>query len=376
MGTAEEIEQGWQLRLKRDCPETAQATRDSIIGWLMGEDRERLDGLSSDRLAIAKQSMEFRYRILQQRYFNVPPERAYRHLIRRLGSLVLLRNKIRTWIALSRDRRRSVIDVVQEVVQELLNGDRYLQAQIARISRCTDDPRLRNSLLLASLEEYCLRPIRNQPLLLYRFVNYLRRSQRGGMTQVPAKDLIRLVSAEISPGETDEEVNLADTHAIAYYEDSQNWAQQQRMRLMVQREFQTYLAEQVEPIAAEWLKLYLQGHSQNAIAQMLDVPIDTVYRLREKVSYHAIRVFALKAQPNLVANWLETSLQEHALGLTPHQWESYLDRLTPTQRTILERLKAGEEIEPIARSLGLKTSQVLGEWSKLYLAAQSLRNSR
>ena len=55
-------------------------------------------------------------------------------------------------------------------------------------------PRLRDGLLFASIEEYSLRSVRNQPLLVYRFVNYLRRSQRGGLTQVSSKDLIRLVS--------------------------------------------------------------------------------------------------------------------------------------------------------------------------------------
>lgn len=57
--------------------------------------------------------------------------------------------------------------------------------QIAPIARCTADPRLRNALLLAATEEYCLRPVCNKPLLVYRFVNYLRRTQRGGLTQVP-----------------------------------------------------------------------------------------------------------------------------------------------------------------------------------------------
>ncbi len=147
--------------------------------------------------------MDYRYRILRQRYLDAAPERAYKRLIQRLSSLFLIRNKIRTWIALSRDRQRSVVDVLEEVIQELLQNDTYMQQQMVWISKCTSDSRLRNALLLASTEEYCLRPIRNQPLLSYRFVNYLRRSQRGGMTQVPAKDFIRLVSEEIAPDDTE-----------------------------------------------------------------------------------------------------------------------------------------------------------------------------
>ena len=137
--------------------------------------------------------MEYRWRILHQRYLGMGRDRAYRHLISRLGSVVIFRNKIQTWISLSRDRQRSVMDVLQEVLQELLQSDSYMQQQMAGIAKITTDNRLRDTLLFASLEEYCLRPVRNQPLLVYRFVNYLRRTQRGGLTQVPASDLIRLV---------------------------------------------------------------------------------------------------------------------------------------------------------------------------------------
>ncbi len=66
--------------------------------------------------------MEYRLRILRQRYLGVGPERAYRNLMQRLGNLVLLRNKIRTWVALSRDRTSTVVDVLQEVIQELLTS--------------------------------------------------------------------------------------------------------------------------------------------------------------------------------------------------------------------------------------------------------------
>jgi hypothetical protein len=34
------------------------------------------------------------------------------------------------------------------------------------------------------------------------------------------------------------------------------------------------------------------------------VPIKQVYRLREKVTYHAVKVFGVKQQPELVAEWL------------------------------------------------------------------------
>ena len=374
MTLAEELADGWRSRLQQDCADQSEVVREGIVNWLLGEDQTRFEGLDPDQLAIAQQAMDYRYRILVQRYLGVAPDRAYQKLLQRLSSLFLIRNKIRTWVSLSRDRHRTVMDVLQEVVQELLQSDRYMQQQIAWIAQCTRSSVLRNVLLLASLEEYCLRPIRNQPLLVYRFVNYLRRSQRGGMTQVPGGELVRLVSEEIAPDDAENPISLLDNQAVAQYQEEQEWEERQRLRNGVQQEFEAYLVENVDPLAARWLQLHLQGRSQESIAKLLGVPIKQVYRLREKISYHAVRVFALKGQPELVASWLETSLQEHSLGLTPEQWQQFWETLTPVQQLLLEHLKEGQKPEAIAKELNLKTHQVMGEWGKLYLAAQALRN--
>ncbi|MBW4445834.1 MAG: HetZ-related protein 2 [Spirirestis rafaelensis WJT71-NPBG6] len=370
---AEKLTQYWRQRLAAECPEQSEANRESIIFWLLGSNSQRFDLLNSKELDIAKQAMEYRYRILRQRYLGIARERAYRNLITRLGSLVTLRNKIQTWISLSRDRQRSVVDVLQEVLQELLQGDNYMQQQMACIAEFTTDARLNNSLLFASMEEYCLRPVRNQPLLAYRFVNYLRRTQRGGLTQVPGSDLIRLVSEEILTDDNDNRVNLADNQAIAEYQEAQQVEEQQLLRNAVKQEFETYLQENLGQEAVEWLRLYLQGKSQDEIAKKLSKPIKEIYRLREKISYHAVRVFAVKGKPELVDNWLEISLDEHNLGLTPQKWQQLHEKLTSTERQLLELRKAGKSIEEIAKELKLKTHQVMGEWSKIYLAAQNLR---
>ncbi|NEO26483.1 MAG: HetZ-related protein 2 [Kamptonema sp. SIO4C4] len=371
-----QLEVQWQNRLDQDYPDRALAIRQSVVRWLLGENVDRFAAMDDRQRAIAKRAMEYRYRILRQRYFGVSPGRAYKNLINRLGSLVLLRNKIRTWVALSRDRHRAVTDVLQEVIQEMLNSDRNIQASIRWIGQCTQDRQLRNTLLLTSVEEYCMRPIRNQPLLVYRFVNYLKRSQRGGMTQVPQKEQIKMISEEISLDEGDSPISLFDSEAVSTYQEDQDGEEQQILRHTVQQEFEQYLAEKLDPTAVEWLRLYLQGYNQDAISQTLNLPIKQVYRLREKISYHAIKVFALKARPQLVANWLHTSLQEHDLGLTPSQWEQFWQQLSPTQQQIVTALKQGEEIEAIARSLSLKKSQIMSEWGKAYQVAQTLRSEQ
>ena len=375
MTLAQTLEQEWKTKLQEDYPNHSSDVHNSIICWLLGNNPSRLDELTPTQRAMASKGREFLYRILKQRYLDIPPERAYRNLMQRLSGLVMLRQKIRAWVNTSRDRQRSVIDVLQEVIQEMLNSDRYLQQQMAKISECTKNPNLRNSLLLASVEEYCIRPIRNQPLLVYRFVNYLRRTQRGGLTQVPVKEWVKLISEDISPGDTEDRVSLLDAVVTSGYQDNEEMEQQHLLRSKVQEEFEKYLVEKVDSKAAEWLKLYLRGNTQEEIAQALDMPIKQVYRLREKVSYHAIRVFAVKQQPELVASWLEISLNEHGLGLTSHQWQKYWQNLNPQQRYLIEGLKSGASVEEIAKQLNLRSNQVISEWTKLYLSAQSLRNS-
>ncbi len=375
MALAETIREEWRSRLKTDCANYNPSIQHGIVEWLLGDDQARFDQLDGEQLSIARQAMDYRYRILLQRYLGVSPDRAYRNLMQRLGGMMLIRNKIKAWVAVSRDRQRSVLDVLQEVIQEMLQSDRYMQQQSAWIAQCTTDTRLRNALLLASLEEYCLRPIRNQPLLSFRFVNYLRRTQRGGLTQVPTGDMIRMVSEEIGSDDADTTVSLLDNQAVANYQEMQAWEEQQTQRSTVETEFSNYLAQQVDDTAAQWLRLYLQGLSQEAIAQHLGMDIKQVYRLREKVGYHAVNVFAVKSKPELVTQWLGTSVQDHSLGLTPEQWQQYWGSLQPQQKDIIDRLKVGKSFDAIAQDLNLKVNQVLREWSKLYLAAQELRQA-
>ena len=294
--------------------------------------------------------------------------------MQRLGSLSIMREKVRAWLSSSRDRQRPVVDVLQEVVQEMLQSDKYVQQQIAWIAQCTKNPRLRDTLMLATLEEYCLRPIRNQPLLSYRFVNYLRRSQRGGVTNVPQSDAVKLVSDTITDEYGDISFNLLDNQVLEDYQEQQDWEETQVLRTQVKDQMLAYLAENVGKDAQEWLRLYLLGKSPEEIAQELGLDIKQVYRLREKISYHAVKVFAVKSQPEVVAEWLKASLQEHNLGLTKGQWQVFQDNLPPNQHSILISLKAGESIDTIAKSLNLKTNQVVSEWSQVYLAAQELRS--
>ncbi|MEO1299179.1 MAG: HetZ-related protein 2, partial [Cyanobacteria bacterium J06636_16] len=273
------------------------------------------------------------------------------------------------------DRRRTVTDVLQEVIQEMLQSDRYLRQQVTWIGECSPRSQLRNLLMLATIEEYCMRPIRNQPLLVYRFVNYLRRSQRGGMTHIPTGELIRLVSDEIATDDADASMSLLDVEAAAQYEVGERAEEEQVMRAQVKQRFSEYLADTLDATATQWLELHLQGYTQETISQRLNLSTNEAYRLREKIRYHAIRIFTLKEQPDLVFSWLKTSLKDHNLGLLPEQWEQFYTSCTPLQQKILASLKSGQTFEAIAQENNLKLRQVTGEWAQLYLNAQAMRQT-
>ena len=370
--TIDKIATQWETRIATECTGQNATTQTSILNWLLGADPARLELLDAEHVRIADRAMDYRWRILLQRYLGLSPERAYKNLMQRLGGLAVLRDKIRAWLTLSNDRQRQVVDVLQEVIQELLQSDKYIQQQIAWIGQCTKNPRLRDALLFASIEEYCLRPVRNQPLLAHRFVNYLRRSQKGGVTNVPQSDLVKIVSDEII-GDSDSTLSLLDKQAQENYHQQQEWEETQITRDRVKGTLRNYLIENVSPEAGIWLDLYLQGKTPESIAIALKMDIKQVYRLREKINYHTLKVFAIKAEPELVSQWLHVSLQEHNLGLTPDRWLHFCHSLDPKQHEIMMGLKAGTSVESIAKSLKIKTNQVMGEWSQIYLAAQELR---
>ena len=370
--TIDKIATQWETRIATECSGQNATTQTSILNWLLGADPDRLELLDTEHVRIADRAMDYRWRILLQRYLGLSPERAYKNLMQRLGGLAVLRDKIRAWLTLSNDRQRQVVDVLQEVIQELLQSDKYIQQQIAWIGQCTKNPRLRDALLFASIEEYCLRPVRNQPLLAHRFVNYLRRSQKGGVTNVPQSDLVKIVSDEII-GDSDSTLSLLDKQAQENYHQQQEWEETQITRDRVKGTLRNYLIENVSPEAGIWLDLYLQGKTPESIAIALKMDIKQVYRLREKINYHTLKVFAIKAEPELVSQWLHVSLQEHNLGLTPDRWLHFCHSLDPKQHEIMMGLKAGTSVESIAKSLKIKTNQVMGEWSQIYLAAQELR---
>jgi DNA-directed RNA polymerase specialized sigma24 family protein len=112
--------------------------------------------------------------------------------------------------------------------------------------------------------------------------------------QVAASDLTRLVFDEISAEEDESVVSVLNSQAITQHQDDQAWKKQQTFRNTVQREFEDDLVQEVAPQVTEWLRLYWQGHTQKAIAKLMDMPTKPICCLRGKIGYPAVWVFARK----------------------------------------------------------------------------------
>jgi hypothetical protein len=170
---ADELGLIWQARLLREYPQQTSENRQSIARWLLGENLTELERATPNEIAIFTRQLDRRYKILQKRYLGRESVSAYRHLIDRLSLLMISHSRSRSWILSGRDRPKAVLQLIEKVVRELLTGDRYIQDQLVSIARCTQDRQLRNALLLASIEEYCYRSIKDKPLLIHRAIDML-----------------------------------------------------------------------------------------------------------------------------------------------------------------------------------------------------------
>ena len=118
--------------------------------------------------------------------------------------------------------------------------------------------------------------------------------------QLPPRD------AEIRTWKLARKLSAALRGITSYHEANQAHEEQQEARTAVVENLALYLTDKVGSDAVRWLQLYLQGKTQEAIALDMNLPIKQIYRLREKVGYHAIKVFAAKRSPELVAEWLKS----------------------------------------------------------------------
>lgn len=159
------LAQYWLDRIARESPEQNQTTRNSIIKWLF-DDTGSVDS--------GTKIVEYRWKILRQSYLNTTPDKSYTNLMQRLLTIIFSRREVETVLSPNREQLLIAIAILEKILKDLLTYDSHIQKKMIAIANFTPDKYLRNALLFATLEEYCLQPLQNQILLIYLFNNHLQ----------------------------------------------------------------------------------------------------------------------------------------------------------------------------------------------------------
>lgn len=171
--------------------------RGGLMRWLLGENIDKLENLTTEELASATHAITNRYRILRNYYLGITPKQAYSHLFNRFGTVMMKYSLLRNWMTASQGHQKTLLIALEGMIEQILRVDPYLRSQQNQIAQCTDDSSLRNALLLTTIEEYCLHSINNYPLLLHLLSNFLRALQDQQQITSQQHKLLQLLSTEI-----------------------------------------------------------------------------------------------------------------------------------------------------------------------------------
>ncbi len=372
----ENLALAWRERLQQESPSFTETEIETLIKWLLGKNPSIFDNLSPSQLEQFKKGCDYRYNKFKRAYWGLAYPQAYNRLIDNLSRIPLVNNTIRNWMSSDKEARKVLREIIEEVVQEILCSSQYINRQMEWIGTITTNSNLRNALLFTDLEEYCLRPINNQNILIGRIINYFKKEIKKGVKNIPKGTAINVVPDTFINEEDESSFNLVDTKAIAQYQDNQNYQEITVNRLKVQEELETYLVKKLGEIegliAVEWLNLHMQGYSAKSISKITGIEINTVYRIREKVVYHANN-FALNDGSPLVNDWLEIGVDKN-FGLTPTQYIIFREQLTERQRKIFSLLQEGLTLEEIGKRLSLQKTLLKKEWGEIYTKGKNLRS--
>lgn len=159
---------------------------------------------------------------------------------------------------------------------------------------------------------------------------------------------------------------------IAILTQPEREPQEDTLRSVVITELINYLEERQQTDCADYFALRLQDLSAQEIESVLGLTPRQREYLQQRFKYHLIR-FALLHRWELVHEWLEADLNTN-LGLTPQQWETFIEQMDERQRSLLELKQQGESDEKIAKSVGLSMAQLQKRWFKVLEQAWEIRN--
>ena len=147
---------------------------------------------------------------------------------------------------------------------------------------------------------------------------------------------------------------------------------EESLREKVIQELIAYLEERQQNDCADYFALRLQDLPTQEIEAILGLtPRERDY-LQQRFKYHLMR-FALSHEWELVHEWLEADLDRN-LGLTPTQWQDFIENLESEQKELLRLKQQGLPDTEIAQKLGCTVNQVNKRWFKLLNLAWEIRN--
>jgi hypothetical protein len=144
------------------------------------------------------------------------------------------------------------------------------------------------------------------------------------------------------------------------------------LRDRVISELVQYLESEDQTDCVDYLVLKLQDMSAPEIDDVLGLTPRQRDYLQQRFKYH-VEKFTLSRNWKLVHQWLGADLDQN-LGMATSQWDSFLDRLTPEQRQMLQLKQAQMDDAEIVRTLKLTAKQFQKRWGNLLEMARQARN--
>lgn len=230
-------------------------------------------------------------------------------------------------------------------------------------------------------EQYAKRRItipgaNNQQIIVLRAQTFARRQ--------PAETCVDLELAMESPKTEEVEGNARSAVLQQVREQMVTEAidpADQVLRDRVIQELVDYLEAQDQQDCIDYFVLRLQDLPASEIDEILNLTPRQRDYLQQRFKYH-VEKFAQVHNWELVHQWLGIDL-EHNLGLSPDEWEGFVNTLAPLQQKLLQvrqvQIKAGElEMDPdeLSELLGCTPKRVQRTWGQILSRAWKYRNQK
>lgn len=294
----------------------------------------------------------------------------------------------------SRRGREDLHSTLSAVVYRYISPPQAQSSYQARLTLISDFLQVFYMEALTAFRRETQLPANYQPRTLLELAEYMAFTERYGKRRIPlpghrSQQLIILRAQTFSQQQPDEtpfdwervESGGSDT------ETSWNAASMRQVREMVMHEKEppdeslrsrvvdeliAYLHDKNQEDCVNYFVLRLQDLPANEIEKILGIDARKRDYLQQRFKYHLIK-FSLSHRWELVHQWLEADL-EHNLGLTPQQWQNFLNQLEPLQAKLLELKLSKQEDTAIAQALGCTPTHLQKQWFKILEQAWEIRN--